>query len=45
MNATLDTGGLQSMVPLAGLLCMRVSEATSEAARLELDWREQRFGG
>ena len=41
MNATLDTGGLQSMLPLAGLLGMRVSEATPEAVRLELDWREQ----
>lgn len=41
MSATLDTGGLQSMLPLAGLLGMRVSEATPEAVRLELDWREQ----
>jgi hypothetical protein len=45
VNAKLDTGGLQSMLPLAGLLGMRVSEATPEAARLELDWREQLFGG
>ena len=41
MSATLDTCGLQSMLPLAGLLGMRVSEATPEAVRLELDWREQ----
>ena len=41
MSATLDTGGLQSMLPLAGLLGMRVSEATPEAVRLELDWGEQ----
>jgi 1,4-dihydroxy-2-naphthoyl-CoA hydrolase len=41
MNATLDTGGLQSMLPLAGLLGMRVVEATSETVRLALDWREE----
>jgi 1,4-dihydroxy-2-naphthoyl-CoA hydrolase len=41
MSATLDSGGLQSMVPLAGLLGMRVTAAAPEAVRLELDWREE----
>lgn len=41
MSATLDTAGLHSIVPLAGVLGVRVGEATPEAVRLELDWREE----
>ena len=41
MSARLDTGGLQAMVPLAGLLGVRVVDAAPEAVRLELDWREE----
>ena len=41
MSAGLDTGGLQAMVPLAGLLGIRVVDAAPEAVRLELDWREE----
>ena len=41
MSARLDTGGLQAMVPLAGLLGIRVVDAAPEAVRLELDWREE----
>ena len=41
MSATLDTAGLHSIVPLAGVLGMRVGAATPEAVRLELDWRAE----
>ncbi len=41
MRATFDTGGLHSIVPLAGLLGIRLVDAAPEAVRLELDWREE----
>jgi 1,4-dihydroxy-2-naphthoyl-CoA hydrolase len=40
MSATFDTDGLHAIVPLAGVLGLRVVGASAEAVRLELDWRE-----
>jgi 1,4-dihydroxy-2-naphthoyl-CoA hydrolase len=36
----LDTEQLHALIPLSATLGIRLSEATSESARLELDWRE-----
>ncbi|HET9737476.1 MAG TPA: PaaI family thioesterase [Solirubrobacteraceae bacterium] len=41
MTATFDTRALHDVVPLAGLLGMRVTGAAPDAVRLELDWREE----
>jgi 1,4-dihydroxy-2-naphthoyl-CoA hydrolase len=40
MSATFDTGGLHAIVPLAGVLGIRVVSASAEAVQVELDWRE-----
>ena len=40
MSATFDTDGLHAIVPLAGVLGIRVLAASAEEVRLELDWRE-----
>ncbi len=41
MTLAFGTSALHDTVPLAGLLGIRVVDATPEAVRLELDWREE----
>jgi 1,4-dihydroxy-2-naphthoyl-CoA hydrolase len=41
VSATFDTTTLHAVVPLAGLLGIRVAEAAPDAVQLELDWREE----
>jgi 1,4-dihydroxy-2-naphthoyl-CoA hydrolase len=38
---SLDTEQLHQLVPLAAALGIRLSEATPEAVRLQIDWREE----
>jgi 1,4-dihydroxy-2-naphthoyl-CoA hydrolase len=38
-SPTLDTEQLHGLVPLSATLGIRLAEATSDAVRLELDWR------
>lgn len=38
---TLDTEQLHGLVPLSATLGIRLAEATSDAVRLELDWRAE----
>jgi 1,4-dihydroxy-2-naphthoyl-CoA hydrolase len=39
--STLDTEQLHGLVPLSATLGIRLAEATSDAVRLELDWRAE----
>ena len=40
-SPTLDTEQLHGLVPLSATLGIRLAEATSDAVRLELDWRAE----